>query len=70
MLYTIAPIIFRPPSSEASLKVVQKGLRWWSVRPTRSHAEIIVSFMSAYAQDYLNPAWQPGQVLHFGDSSC
>ena len=70
MWYSPAPppeIHLSGATDGAKIHTVEKDGRWFTVRwIDASHGEII-SMRSMMPQDYLNPAWRPGQILSWAD---
>jgi len=49
---------------------IEKDGRWFIVRLTGASQGEILSMRSMMPQDYLNPAWRPGQMLSWAADSA
>jgi len=57
-------------TEKQKIRTIEQEGRWFTVRVTGpSHGEIL-SLRSMMPQDYLNPAWRPGQMLSWIDGAA
>ncbi len=62
-----APEIYVSTTTTADIQTIAYAGRWFTIRRlSASHGEIL-GLHSIDPDDYLNPAWQPGQILAWAE---